>query len=154
MRRVTTMDFKQALRDGCYLNELKGDTKEDVMEEMVDLLAGAGKIKDRRDALRAVLEREGKMSTGMQQGIAIPHGKAGSIDKLVTAVALKKNGIDFKSLDGEPSRIFVMTLSPLDNVGPHLKYMAEISKLLIDDGTRDRLLSTSSPDEMLAVLAG
>ncbi len=147
------MDFKQALKDGCYRTHLAGESKADIIEEMIDLLTETGKVPDRQDALDAVLEREGKMSTGMQMGIAIPHGKTASIKELVTAVALKKEGADFKSLDGEPSRIFIMTLSPLKDTGPHLKFMAEISKLLIDADTRERLLNADTTKDMLAVLA-
>ncbi len=148
------MDFKQALKDGCYRTHLAGETKASIIEEMVGLLADAGKIPDRRRALAAILERESKMSTGMQQGIAVPHGKSDSISELVTAVALKKEGIDFQSLDGEPSRIFIMTLSPVDDTGPHLKFMAEISKLLTNADTREQLVGAGSSEEMLAVLAG
>jgi len=84
---------------------LKSTTSSPVIEEMVDTLVAAGQIKDRAVALQAILERERKMSTGMQNGIAIPHGKTSAVDTLVSLVGLKPEGLDFESLDGQP-RVF------------------------------------------------
>jgi PTS system nitrogen regulatory IIA component len=91
-----------------------------------------------------VWEREEKMSTGVQHGVAIPHGKLSSIDGLLTAFAIKKEGIDFGSLDGQPSRIFVMTLSSNLRTGPHLQFLSEICKVLNSAAVRVRLLQAQS----------
>ena len=107
------MNLKKLLSEDTIIFNLKGNTKEEIIREMVDLLNARGKIKDRDVALRAVLDREQKMSTGMQHGIAIPHGKTDSVDKLVTAMGLKKEGVDFGSMDGKPSTIFIMTISSI-----------------------------------------
>jgi PTS system nitrogen regulatory IIA component len=119
---------------------------------MIDLLMLRGRIKDRDAALTAVLEREQKMSTGMQHGIAIPHGKTDSVEKLATALALKKEGVDFASMDGKPSTIFVMTISSISRTGPHIQFLSEISQILNDSEKRERILQSTTAAEVLDVL--
>lgn len=148
------MNLKKALTPETIAPELQGTTKDAVIEELVDLLVTSGKIKDRLAALRAVIERERKMSTGMQSGIAIPHGKTATVDGLVTAFGLKHAGVNFDSLDGLPAHIFVMTLSPENRTGPHIQFLAEISRQLNDPKIRERLLRASTADEILAILTG
>ena len=146
------MSLKKSLIRETITPALQGVTKEAVIEELVGLLVAAGRIKDRMAALRAVLERERKMSTGMQNGIAIPHGKTETIDGLVTALGIKREGLDFDSLDGQPARIFVMTLSPENRTGPHIQFLAEISRQLNDPSIRERLLQATTTDEILNIL--
>ena len=148
------MEFSEVLKSGCYCLQLKSDTKEAIIEEMVDLLVDGGKVKseDRDAVLLAIQEREQKMSTGVQHGVAIPHGKSDVVDELVTAFALKPEGVDFRSLDGEPSRIFVMTVSSVLRSGPHLQYLAEISKVLNVPSFRERILKVDTIDELVALL--
>ena len=147
------MNLKKALKLETISTELQATTKDGVIENLVDLLVASGKIKDRVEALRAVLDREKKMSTGMQSGIAIPHGKIDSVDELVAAFGIKHAGVDFDSLDGLPARIFVMTLSPSNRTGPHIQFLAEISRQLNDPTVRDRLLQAASAEEILNILA-
>lgn len=147
------MDFKKALEDGCYSLNLKSDTKEGIIEEMVDLLVAAGKITDRETVLQAVLDRESKMSTGIRHGVALPHGKTAVVDKLVTAVCLKPEGVDFDALDGEISRIFVMTISSVLDTGPHMHYLAQISRLLNLESVRERILAVKSIQELIKIFA-
>ena len=146
------MNLKKLLTEDTIIFELKGSTKEEIIREMVDLLVEKGRIKDGAEALRAVMEREQKMSTGMQHGIAIPHGKTDSVDKLVTAMALKKEGVDFGSMDGKPSRIFIMTISSISRTGPHIQFLSEISQVLNDPDKRDRILEARNIAEILDVL--
>ena len=146
------MNLKKLLSEDTIIFNLKGTTKEEIIREMVDLLVVRGRIKDRDAALRAVLEREQKMSTGMQHGIAIPHGKTDSVEKLVTAMALKKEGVDFGSMDGKPSTIFIMTISSVSRTGPHIQFLSEISQVLNDPEKRERILQAQSASEVLDVL--
>jgi len=110
-------------------------------------------VKDREAALKAVLEREQKMSTGMQQGIAIPHGKTDAVDRLVAVVGLKPEGIDFDSMDGQPARILVMTLSSLSRTGPHIQFLSEISQVLNNAEKREALLRAQTAAEAVEILA-
>jgi PTS system nitrogen regulatory IIA component len=146
------MNLKKLLSEDTILVELKVTTKEEIIEEMIDLLMLRGRIKDRDAALTAVLEREQKMSTGMQHGIAIPHGKTDSVEKLATALALKKEGVDFASMDGKPSTIFVMTISSISRTGPHIQFLSEISQILNDSEKRERILQSTTAAEVLDVL--
>ena len=135
------MNLKKVLSPETVWVDLKADSKLGIIEEMIDRLVAAGKIKDREAALQAVLEREEKMSTGMQNGVAIPHGKTDSVKGLVAAVGLNKSGVDFDSMDGEPSTIFIMTVSPAKRTGPHMQFLAEVSRLLGSASERKKLLA-------------
>jgi PTS system nitrogen regulatory IIA component len=146
------MNLKKLLSEDTIIFSLKGTAKEEIIEEMVDHLVVRGRIKDRDAALKAVLEREQKMSTGMQHGIAIPHGKTDSVDKLVTAMGLKREGVDFGSMDGKPSTIFIMTISSISRTGPHIQFLSEISQVLNDPEKRERILKAQSASEVLDVL--
>lgn len=131
---------------------LQGETKDEIIAELVDLICGTGRVKDRDAALSAVLERERKMSTGMEHGVAIPHGKTDAVDGLFVALATRESGIDFDSLDGQPARIFVMTLSPKNRSGPHIQFLAEVSRLLRSESARQRVLEATTPKELIAAL--
>lgn len=146
------MNLRKILSVETIRMQLESDTKKGVVAEMIDSLAAAGKISDREAAMTAILEREKKMTTGMQHGIAIPHGKTDTVDELVATIALKPEGVDFESLDGRPSTIFVMTLSPLNRAGPHIQFLAEMSQLLNDPERRAAVLGSGSPRELLDIL--
>ena len=148
------MNLKKPLTVETISLDLKGENKEAILAEMVDLLVASGHIRDRDAVLKAVLEREKRMSTGMQNGIAIPHGKTDSVDCLVAALGIKRAGVDFGALDGQPSNIFVMTVSPDSRTGPHIQFLAEISRPLNAASVRAKLLAATSPDEVLHLLIG
>jgi PTS system nitrogen regulatory IIA component len=149
------MNFKEALKTSCYCLDIKSDTKEGLIEEMINLMVASGQLPEteRDGALEAVIERERKMSTGMQNGVAVPHGKTPTMTGLATAFGLKKDGIDFASLDGEPSQIFVMTVSSTLKTGPHLQYLAEISKLLSCPSVREAILQAETAEQIIAILS-
>ncbi|MFH2116193.1 MAG: PTS sugar transporter subunit IIA, partial [Spirochaetota bacterium] len=90
---------------------LKSLDKQGVIDELIGILHSAGAIKDIQAARTAVMERESRLSTGMKFGIAIPHGKTPTVDRLVACVGVSETPIPFDSLDGKPARIFIMTLS-------------------------------------------
>jgi fructose-specific phosphotransferase system IIA component len=146
------MNIKKLLTEDLIELKLSGDTKEEVIEAMVDLAMKSGKIKDRQAALEAVLEREKKMSTGIQAGVAIPHGKSETVDEMVACIGLKPEGIDFAALDGQPSKIFIMTISPVNRTGPHVQFLAEISKILQSEENRQAILAVKSPAELISLL--
>ena len=146
-----SMNLRKILSPQVVSLSLRAETKDEALAELVDLLMKTGKVSDREAALRAVREREEKMSTGIQHGVAIPHGKSDAVDELVACIALKPEGLDFESLDGEPSTIFVMTLSPLHRIGPHVQFLAEVSQLLKTAAERERILKAGSVEELLAI---
>ncbi|MDR2403765.1 MAG: PTS sugar transporter subunit IIA [Spirochaetaceae bacterium] len=147
------MNLKTVLTKETINLHLKGTTKETVINELLDVLVSAKKIQDRAAAYTAVMEREQKMSTGMKHGIAIPHGKSATIHDLVACIGISDNPIEFDSLDHEPCRIFIMTLSPLEKTGPHLQFLAEISLLFKSSEKRAEILKAASAEEILRILA-
>jgi len=146
------MNLKKILTKDAILPELKADTKRGVIEEMVTRMAAAGKFTDRTAVVQSVLAREEKMSTGMQNGVAIPHGKTDAVTQLVAAVAIHRTGVNFAAMDGKPSHIFVITLSPENRTGPHIQFLAEISKVLSRSELREKMLNATSADEIYNLL--
>ncbi|HPC71948.1 MAG TPA: PTS sugar transporter subunit IIA [Treponema sp.] len=146
------MNLKSVLSRDTVCLHLKGTTKEEIINELLDVLVQSGKIKDREAALAAVMDRERKMSTGMKHGIAIPHAKSPTVHELVACIGISDNPVDFDSLDHEPCRIFIMTLSPIDKTGPHLQFLAEVSLLFKSSEKRAEILAAKTPEEVLRVL--
>ena len=124
------LDLPKLLTPANIFLDLEAVTKEGLIEEMIGRLSGANLIADRDAVLAAVLSRERRMSTGLEKGVAVPHGKTDSVATLVCALAVKSDGVDFESMDGEPARIIVMTISPVSRSGPHIQFLAEITALL------------------------
>lgn len=148
------MDLRKILTKEVITDDLKGETKEEVIDSLLDLLSSAGKIKDRQKVKACIMDREAKMSTGMEAGIAIPHGKCDAVEELVGCVGIKKGGVDFDAFDKNPSTIFIMTVSPVHRTGPHVQFLAEISRLLRDGIERKRLIEAKSVDEIHTIICG
>lgn len=146
------MNLKTVLTRDTISLDLKGTSKEEIINELLDILAKNGKIKDRAAAYDAVMDRERKMSTGMKHGIAIPHGKSPAVHDLVACIGISEHPVDFDSLDHEPCRIFIMTLSPIDKTGPHLQFLAEVSLLFKSSEKRAEILASKSSEEVLKIL--
>ena len=147
------MNLKTVLSTETIDLHLKGSTKKEIINELLDILVRTGKIQDREIALNAVMDREEKMSTGMKHGIAIPHGKCAATNDLVAAIGISEKPVDFDSLDQQPCRIFIMTLSPVEKTGPHLQFLAEVSLLFKSSEKRNEILDAKTPDEVLKILA-
>jgi len=147
------MNLKTVITTDTIDLHLKGSNKKEIINELLDILVRTNKIQDREAALSAVMDREEKMSTGMKHGIAIPHGKCAAIEDLVACIGISEKPIDFDSLDHEPCRIFIMTLSPVEKTGPHLQFLAEVSLLFKSAEKRDEILKAKTPEEILKILA-
>jgi PTS system nitrogen regulatory IIA component len=147
------MNIKTVLTADTISLHLKGATKEAIINELLDMLVAAKKIQDRQAAYTAVMDREQKMSTGMKHGIAIPHGKSATIHDLVACIGISDTPVDFDSLDHEPCRIFIMTLSPVEKTGPHLQFLAEISLLFKSSEKRQEILNAETPEAVLKILS-
>ena len=132
---------------------LKGEDKSQIIEEMVDVLAIAGRAENRDQVLKAVLDRERVMSTGMGDGIAIPHAKTDGVKDLVAAFGITQKDVDFQSIDNKPVRIVFLLVGPVDQTGPHLKALSRISRLMHRKEFRDRLALARSAEEVLKEIA-
>lgn len=131
---------------------LKGHSKDEIIGELVDSLEVGAAIADRDKVLQAVLEREKIMSTGIGDGIAIPHGKSEAVSQLSAALGIHKRGVDFEALDGEPAFVFFLLVSPANVAGPHIKALARISRMLKNDSFKKRLIEAESSEEILGII--
>ncbi len=131
---------------------IEATDKDAIIRELVDLLDQAPGLNDRPAVEQAILEREAEMSTGLHNGVAIPHGKSDAVDQLQAAIGLKPEGVDFDCVDGQPATIFVCMVSPTSQTGPHIRFMAEISRLLRQEEVRAKLLGATTAEEVLQLL--
>jgi PTS system nitrogen regulatory IIA component len=146
------MDLRNVLTAKTVNLHLKGTTKEAIINELLEILISAELVNNKAAALECVLDREKKMSTGMKHGIAIPHGKTDTVSDLVACIGVSDTPVDFDSLDGEPCRIFIMTLSPINKTGPHLQFLAEVSLLFKSAEKRQEILTTSDKEQVIKIL--
>ncbi|MBI4846398.1 MAG: PTS sugar transporter subunit IIA [Candidatus Omnitrophica bacterium] len=146
------MKIMEFLNDKAISADLKATTKEGIIRELIDLLANAQVIKEKEKLVKLLLEREALGSTGIGQGVAIPHGKSESVKQLVAAFGLSQKGVNFDSLDGEPVYIFFLLVAPEDSAGPHLKALARISRLLKDKYFRDTLRAVKDEKIVLKII--
>jgi PTS system nitrogen regulatory IIA component len=132
--------------------DLKGKTKKQVLEELIEALLQEKPELDRERLMAVLLERERLGSTGIGDGIAIPHGKLKDLDKLVLSFGKSALGVDFESMDGKPVHIFFLLVAPENCTGIHLRALARIARLLKNTAVRKRLASVSTQDEIYAVI--
>ena len=136
------------------LPDLKATGKEEVIREMVESLRAAGYFKgnEAEDIIKAILKRELLGSTGIGRGVAIPHTKHGSVDRLIGSVAVSHQGVGFESLDGEPVHVFIMLISPKDRPGDHLRALENVSRNLRDDGFVRSLRQATTRESVWGIL--
>lgn len=148
------MKIMEFLSKKAIVPDIKATKKEEVVKELVDTLIEAGDIdrRSRAKLIEALMAREALGSTAIGQGVAIPHAKSDSVDKLIAAFGLSKKGVDFDSLDGEPAYIFFLLVAPQDSAGPHLKALARISRLLKDKYFRDELRACQDDKAIIKII--
>ncbi|MDP3921597.1 MAG: PTS sugar transporter subunit IIA [Candidatus Omnitrophota bacterium] len=132
--------------------DLESTEKEDTLKELVDVLAEQKNIGDQKGIVAALIERESLGSTGIGQGIAIPHGKTDKVKDLVAVLGISRKGVNFESLDGELVYIFFLLVAPKENAGPHLKALAQISRLLRDSYFCELLKRCKKPAEVFDLI--
>lgn len=146
--KITDFLDRKAIKIG-----LTATDKEGILKELVDVLAGVLDLgADRKAILKALLEREGLGSTGIGQGIAIPHGKTDRIKELVAILGISRKGVNFDALDGEAVYIFFLLVAPKETAGPHLKALAQISRLLRDSYFCELMKRCQTPDELYELI--
>jgi PTS system nitrogen regulatory IIA component len=145
------MKILEVLAKEAILDDLKGTDKKSILEELV---GPASKISGVRDDLlvRVLMDREQLGSTGIGGGVGIPHGKLKDLESLVLGFGLSRNGVDFESMDGKPTHIFFLLLTPENSTGLHLKLLARISRLLKNESFREKLLNASDREEIFSVI--
>ena len=148
----TVMSLLEILSVRSAIVGLQGETKDEIIEELVSSLEVGAAITDRDKVLEAVLEREKIMSTGIGDGIAIPHGKSDAVVELAAALGIHKRGVDFEALDGEPAFVFFLLVSPANVSGPHIKALARISRMLKNDSFKKKLIEAEAAEQILGVI--
>jgi PTS system nitrogen regulatory IIA component len=146
------MILSQLLHPESVSVSLKAQSKKEVIVELVELLEKAHGVSSSGEILDRVMKREAMMSTGIGNGIAIPHGKAKSVDHLIAACGVSRAGIDFDADDKQPATLFILLVSPENVGGPHVKVLANISRLLKEEKVRDALKSAESPQAFIQAL--
>jgi PTS system nitrogen regulatory IIA component len=145
------MKILDILKKEAILNDLKSQDKKGIIEELVTPVARITSI-NQEDIVRVLLERERLGSTGIGNGIGIPHGKLKGIDSLILGFGLSRKGVDFESMDGQPTHIFFLLISPENSAGLHLKLLAQISKILKVESFREKLIEASNTDEIYDII--
>ena len=143
------MSITDILNETGIAINLKSKNKHDVLNELVDMLHQTYDLGNIEDIRKAIFEREKLSSTGICNGLAIPHAKVSGIKKMVGGIGLSKEGIDFQSMDGVLSSIFFILISPKEDHGSHVKALARITKILKDEEVRVSILSFQNNKEVL-----
>lgn len=145
--KITDFLDRRAIKIG-----LSATDKEGILKELVEVLAQVKDIGDSKAILRALLDRENLGSTGIGQGIAIPHGKTDRVKELTAVLGVSRKGVNFEALDGEGVYIFFLLVAPKDTAGPHLKALAQISRLLRDSYFCELIKRCQTPDELYELI--
>lgn len=127
--------------------------KRAIISELIEQAHKSGYVEDAEAVVEAVMEREEVMSTGLADGVAIPHAKTPLISQIALVIGLKKDGVNFESLDGKPSKIFFLLLSPENEASSHLQMVSNITSIFYDEEHRERLLACTSRDEVYSFFA-
>lgn len=131
---------------------LEGTRKDEVIEELVELLVSACNVCDADTIYQAVMNREREGSTGLEKGIAIPHAKCDAVERLSIVIGISKDGIDFDAQDGKPTNLFFLMIAPPTESGPHVQAIAKIVKMIKVENFRKKLVSAKTPQEVIEVI--
>lgn len=132
--------------------ELKSETKDAVIEELVGLAAGSPLVKNRDELLQDIIHRENMVTTGIGYGVAFPHAKTKATKGIVIAFGRTDKGLDFDAMDKKPVYVFFLIAAPEDAIGAHLNVMARLSYIMKSAENRESLMTVNSPGELLSIL--
>jgi PTS system nitrogen regulatory IIA component len=148
---VNKMKILDVLHKEAIISDLKAIDKQGVLEELVMPIASIAGLN--QDCLvRVLMERERLGSTGIGEGVGIPHGKLKDLASLVLGFGLSRKGVDFESMDGQPTHIFFLLVTPENSTGLHLKLLAQISRILKNEFFRQKLMDAANSDEIYSII--
>lgn len=145
------MKILDVLPKEAILADLTSRDKKGVIEELVSAVTRTADV-NREDLVRVLMDRERLGSTGIGGGIGIPHGKLSGLESLILSFGLSRKGVDFESMDGRPTHIFFLLITPENSTGLHLKLLARISKLLKNDLFKAKLLNAADRDDIFEAI--
>lgn len=146
------MKISELLTPSLIKLDLQSLDKEELFEEMVQVFVDNRLIDDAAAAVAVLKEREEKMSTGVGNGVGIPHGKLPQAKRSLLAMGISRDGIDYDALDGELVYIVIAIFARPDNPGQHVELLAEISRLFAIPGFAERVRAAKTPEEILALI--
>jgi len=132
--------------------DLQGQTKEEVIAELVEMAAQSNLVRDRDELQSAVLEREKLVTTGVGYGVAFPHAKTRALKGIVIVFGRSEVGIDFEAMDKKPVHLFFLIAAPEDAIGAHLNVMARLSYVMKSEKNRERLMRAKTAGEVMLIL--
>ncbi len=145
------MEILELLKKETISIDLKSKNKRALLNEIVAPIANKYKIQQDK-IVKVLLEREKLGSTGIGDGIGIPHGKLQDIESFILGLGISKQGVDFDSMDGKPAYIFFLLIAPLNSTGTHLRLLSKISKLLKNELFREKLINAVNSEEILSLI--
>ena len=147
------MKVSELLKSEFIISDLKGESKEEIINELIDLFKNDPRVEDIEKVRSAVLDREKVMSTGVGKGFAIPHGKTNAVKEIVGAFGKIKDGIDYDALDGNPVNLVFLLVGKDNLISTHIKLLSRISRLMNKDDFRHRLKEANSADEIVKLFS-
>jgi len=146
------MRIDDFLAEDMVVSALEGRKKDDVIEELAEVVSKHHPEIDHWKLVGALQDRERLNSTALGEGVAIPHGRLPGVKRVVAAFGRSPQGVDFNSLDGKPTHLFFLLVAPEDSAGAHLKALARISRLLKDDSFRSRLMQADDAASLYRII--
>lgn len=146
------MTLADILNENTIAVDLKAEEKEEVLIEMVNLLEQGWETKDKEDILKAIKSREELMSTGIGHGVAIPHARSNSVDRVLAAFGKSEKGLNFNALDKKPVYLLFLLIAPEDASNAHIRILARVSRLLKHNYFRELLKTAKTPQEILSLI--
>ncbi len=147
------MNFSDYIPTANIIPDLKGNTKIEIIKELLCHMKKLDIVSNFDNTLDEILQRESHLSTGLENGVAIPHSKIEGIDKLSIVFGIKKHGVDFESYDAQPAFLIFLVLSPKNTSGPHIQALAMISRNLKNREIRERIKKAASAHKIAHILA-
>ncbi len=150
------MRMSELLNESTIKVGLEARSKVVAIEELVDVLVEEHEVSmsDRATAIESVLNREKMVSTGMEHGVAIPHGAIETVDDIVAALGVSHDGVDFQSIDGKPAHIIILLILPASKYSSSVQTMAGVSRVLTNRSLREEICSATSPDDIMDIIIG
>ncbi len=145
------MKVSELLNEKYVITDFSSTSKEDVINELIDLFKDDERVTDLEKARAAVLEREKIMSTGVGKGFAIPHGKTDAVKDVVAAFGKSNKDIDYDALDGNPVHLVFLLIGREDTVSKHIKLLSRISRMMNKDDFRQKLMEANSKEEIISI---
>jgi PTS system nitrogen regulatory IIA component len=148
VEQSNNVTISNLLSEDLIVPDMEATGRDEVFEKLIDRLSDDGLLDSSDEALEALRDREEILSTGIGEGLAIPHAKMDSLDEFLAAFARIPDGVDFKSLDGKPAHLVFLLLSPKGEAGRHVRVLARVSRILKNASFRERLLDAETAEDI------